>query len=600
MLLGNGGNNSKQSQLNSQTAYQSTDSQLGKSYRFQLNQAKSSFDSNLKVAKGTASQAQTTAKTASTFNSWNATQNTVLPTGDLYLRSPKASTSPRQWNASFLNRNATNVADFNSYDFSRPADARSLGSRKNSGKIAAQLKFDFGNGSPSRNVQTDNFAMQAWTQVKLKEGRFYKASSDSDDTTRFFFKDRQTGKVLTDLGSGGSRWNKTISVPKGGKYDFYVQSYDKSGRAAVNVKLEEVEQTGRVVTSTGLNMRRTPSSTGNTPIRNLGANETFKIVKQVKSRDTSNPSWYEIVTRNGKRGFVSAASGLSEVVGGAVLLGTSGLIVNTPPNNTPPNNGGGGFSPGSGSIPSKGFVKGGSIGFRNGPGTGESLLGDLSQNTKLDIVGKVAGDRYVANGVGYDQWYKVKTSTGKTGYVAAYYVDGGDNGGKYSSALNPKSTLYSEHLDAANPYKTAITRAAANYSWLKPSILAAIGSRESGWGLFLDSNGTGDGGHGRGIMQIDDRYHQAFINNNNWRDPGVNIKYATDNVLAEYYDYLSRNTSLRGFDLLRGAIASYNAGPGNVVDAVKSGLDVDAYTTGEDYSWDVIQRAGWFQENGWA
>jgi Bacterial SH3 domain/Transglycosylase SLT domain len=601
MLLGNGGNNPKQStHPNTHTAYQNTtESQLGKSYRFQLNQ-KSSFDSNVKGSKAASTSAQKATTKAESFNSWNATQNAALPTSELYVRSAKATSTanPRQWNASFLNRNSSNVADYNSYDFSRPVATRSLGGRGSGGKTAAQLKIDFGNGSPTRNVQSDNFALQAWTRVKLKEGRFYKASSDSNDGTRFFFKERGTGKVLTDLGSGELKWDKVLSVPKGGKYDFYVQYYEKSGRSAINVKLEEVEQTGRVVNGNGLNVRRTPSSTGNTPFQHLDSNTTFKILRQVKSTDANNPSWYEIVTRAGKRGFVSADSGLSEVVGGAVVLGGNSLIPDKPPVFTPPSGGGGG---GGSSIPSKGFVKGG-VTFRTGPGTGESILGDLSQNAKLDIVGKVSGDRYSVNGVGYDQWYKVK-SNGQTGYVAAYYVDGGDNGGslKYSSALNPNSTIYSEHLASANPYKAAIKQAAAPYSsWLKPSVLAAIGSRESGWGIFLDSNGTGDGGHGRGIMQIDDRYHQNFINNNNWRDPGVNIKYATDNVLAEYYSYLDSKTNLQGFDLLRGAIAAYNAGPGNVVDAVNAGLDVDAYTTGGDYSWDVIQRAGWFQDNGWA
>jgi hypothetical protein len=446
-------------------------------------------------------------------------------------------------------------------------------------------------------------------RVKLKEGRFYKVTSDSNDGTRFFFKDRQTGETLTTL-SGDWRnrstrdpeWDKVISVSKGGKYDFYVQYYEKSGRSAINVKLEEVEQTGRV-TSNVLNLRDRPSTVGNTPLTQLNSNETFKILRQVKSTAAdSYPDWYEVQTKSGKRGFVAAGAGYSELVNGSdiVAMGSSELAPQSP---KPQTNGGsgGGFGTSSGTIPSKGVVKGGSIGFRSGPGTGESTIGDLSQNSQLDIVGKVTGDRYVANGVGYDQWYKVRTSNGQTGYVAAYYVDGGDNGGKYSSALNPKSTLYIDHFDAAAPYKNALVQAAAPYSsWLKPSILAAIGSRESGWGLLLDSTDRGDLGNGHGIMQIDIRYHSDFINNNNWRDPGVNIKYATDNVLAEYYNYLSRNTSLRGFDLLRGAIAAYNAGPGNVVDAVNAGLDVDYYTTGKDYSWDVIQRAGWFQENGWA
>jgi Bacterial SH3 domain/Transglycosylase SLT domain len=607
--------------VNSQnTAYQNAigDADAGKYYRFQLNQ-KSSLESNPKSTKASIkNQSTIAAKTkVDTFNSWSATTNSALPTKELYMRSAKASTarnSPSRWNASFLNRTSSNVADYNSYDFSRPTATLDLGSGGGRGKTAAQLKIDFGNGRPTRNVQSDNFALQAWTRVKLQEGKFYKVSSDSNDGTRFFFKDQQSGQVLTTLsGDWRSRstsdpeWNKVLSVPKGGKYDFYVQYYEKSGRSAINVKLEEVQQTGRVVTTTGLNVRQQPSITGNTPFRRLNQNDTFKIRKQVNSNDASNPAWYEIQTKDGKRGYVSAASGLSEVVGSSnvVTLGTSdgggGGITTKPPTNIPSPPPSGGLGTGSGSaIPSKGLVKGSSIGLRSGTGTTASILGDLSKNTSLNIVSKVAGDKYYVNDVPYDQWYKVSTGNGQTGYVAAYYVNGGENGNRYSSALNPKSTLYSEHLAAANPYKAAVTAAAASYQWLKPAILAAIGSRESGWGIFLDSNDAGDGGHGRGIMQIDDRYHQAFISSKNWRDPGVNIKYAVDNVLADYYNYLSKNTSLTGFDLLRGAIASYNAGPGNVVDAVNAGLDVDAYTTGADYSWDVIQRAGWFQDNGWA
>ncbi|NJR40814.1 MAG: SH3 domain-containing protein [Leptolyngbyaceae cyanobacterium CSU_1_4] len=632
MISGNSGTSLKQAttlNVNAQnTAYQNAigDVDAGKYYRFQLNQ-KSSLESNSQGTKASTKNQSTIApKTqVETFNSWNATANSALSTQDLYVRSAKAkakaaSNNPNQWNASFLNRSSSNVADYNSYDFSRPAATLDLGSGGGKGKTAAQLKISFGNGRPTSNVQSNNFALQAWTRVKLQEGKFYKVSSDSDDGTRFFFKDQQTGQVLTTLnGDWRTRttrdpeWSKVLSVPKGGKYDFYVQYYDKSGRSSINVKLEEVEQTGRVKTSTGLNVRQQPSTTGNTPFRLLKQNDTFKIRKQVKSNDASNPDWYEIQTKDGKRGFVSAGSGLSEVVGGSnvVTLGTSegsGGITTKPPiaptTPTIPTNPNttGGFGSGSGSsIPAKGLVKGSSIGLRSAAGTSASILGDLSKNTALNIVGKVAGDKYYVNDVPYDQWYQVKTGNGQTGYVAAYYVDGGDNGGKYSSSLNSKSTYYGEHFRAAQPYKAAVTAAAAPYSkWLKPSILAAIGSRESGWGLFLDSNDSGDGGHGRGIMQIDDRYHQDFINSKNWRDPGVNIQYAVDNVLAEYYSYLSRNTSLTGFDLLRGAIASYNAGPGNVVDAVNAGLDVDAYTTGKDYSWDVIQRAGWFQDNGWA
>jgi uncharacterized protein YgiM (DUF1202 family) len=625
MLSGNSGNSLKQATTlnvnNQNTAYQNAaqNSDAGKYYRFQSGQ-KSSSEPSLKGFKTSSKSVATAKPKADTFNSWNATGNSALRTSDLAVgttnvRSAKANStnSPRRWNARFLNRNSSNVADYNSYDFSRPTATLDLGGRGSGGTTAAQLKVDFGNGRPTRNVQSDNYAMEAWTTVKLKEGKFYKVTSDSNDGTRFFFKDRQTGQVLTtlngdwrDRSTSDPDWNKVVSVPKGGKYDFFVQYYEKSGRSTINVKLEEVQQSGRVVTSAGLNVRSQASTSGNTPFTRLDQNETFKVLKQVKSNDANNPNWYQVQLRNGKRGFVSAAEGLSQLTDGAIVtLGTNDLggggggLINKPPV-TPPSNGGG-FGVGSGSIPSKGFVKGNSIGLRSGAGTSASILGDLSKNTALTIVDQVAGETYESPaGIPYDQWYKVKTNNGRTGYVAAYYVDGGDNGGRYPSAINPKSNYYGAHLAKANPYKTLVTAAAAPYSkWLKPSILAAIGSRESNWGAALDSTGRGDNGYGHGIMQIDSDFHPEFIATQNWRDPAVNIKYAVDNVLSDYYDQLAAETNLRGFDLLRGAIAAYNAGVGGVKAALAEGLDVDGRTTGKDYSWDVIQRAGWFQANGW-
>ncbi|MCU0569672.1 MAG: SH3 domain-containing protein [Oculatellaceae cyanobacterium Prado106] len=552
-----------------------------------------------------------TSSRASGFNSWSATQNSASD----FIRTAQSSSSgkPSRWNGSFINRNANNVSDFNSYNFSQPAARLDLGSRGRSGKVAAQLKVDFGNDRPARGVQSDNFAMEAWTRVNLKEGRFYRISSDSNDGTRFFFRDRQTGQVLTsmngdwrDRSTTDATWNsQSVYVPKGGRYDFFVQYYEKSGRSVVNVKLEETEQTGRVVSPT-LNLRQSPSTVGNTPIRALNANDTFTVRRQVKSsNDPGVPDWYEVQLRNGTRGYVAAGSDFVELVGGSVALGSSGPI-NTPPNRGNDAGGGGGFSPSSGALPKEVVVRGNSIGFRNSAGTSASLLGDLSRNTKLTVLDKVSGERYTANGVSYSEWYKVEgTVNGRkqVGYVAAYFVDGEAlfNDGRYQSALSKNSTYYSEHFKAANPYKAALEQVAAPYkSWLKPSILAAIGSRESGWGLLLDSQGKGDNGYGHGIMQIDSDFHPNFINTQKWWDPAVNIKYAVENVLVPYYNTLASTTNLKGFDLLRGALAAYNAGPGGVQRAVNNGLDVDAYTTGADYSWDVIQRAGWFQDNGWA
>jgi hypothetical protein len=545
-----------------------------------------------------------------TRTTWVATANQPLASNDegfRYLRDDSATTRsqtpagrPRRWNASFLNRTAANVDNYANYDFSRPAATRDLGGRGRNGKMLARLKVDFDNDSPARGVQSDNFAMQAWTRVRLSKGKFYKVTSDSNDGTRFFFTDSRNDNTLTTLdgdwrNNSSREWSQLVYVPESGRYNFFVQHYDRSGDALVNISLEEVQATGQTRNVT--NLRREPSTVGNTPITQLRSGESLKILRQVQSRnDANNRDWYEVETRDGQRGYV--ATNLVRVEGGLAVLGQPGN------NNGPifPNPGGNGASSGDG------IVKGSSIALRDSASTSARLLGEMGNNSRVKILEKVAGGSYGSfsspDGDIYDQWYKVKTSSGQTGYVAAYFVDFETVGSTFSTALSRNSTVYREHFNEAQKYKSIVESAARPYSsWLKPSLVAAIGSRESGWGVLLSPfgpGGTGDGGFGRGLMQIDSQFHPEFTSSNRWKDPAENIRYALDNVLSDYYDYLSRNTNLRGFELLRGAVAAYNAGPGNVVAAINQGLDVDYYTTGKNYSRDVMQRAGWFQLNGWA
>ncbi|NJR65392.1 MAG: hypothetical protein HC772_08880 [Leptolyngbyaceae cyanobacterium CRU_2_3] len=96
-----------------------------------------------------------------------------------------------RWNASFINRTAANVDKYDSYNFSSPNLVKDLGTRGKSGKTLARLNVDYGTRSPGTGVQNDNYAMQAWTRVSLKEGKFYQVKSDSNDGTRFFFRDRK-------------------------------------------------------------------------------------------------------------------------------------------------------------------------------------------------------------------------------------------------------------------------------------------------------------------------------------------------------------------------------------------------------------------------
>lgn len=157
----------------------------------------------------------------------------------------------------------------------------------------------------------------------------------------------------------------------------------------------------------------------------------------------------------------------------------------------------------------------------------------------------------------------------------------------------------SQHEKAAMSFRAFIEASAEKHD-IEPCVVAGLGSRESGWGLFLEPRGptgTGDSGHGHGLLQIDDRFHRGFIRSGDWKDPQKNIAYGVA-YLAEQLNELS------GLDLtpqahLRAGLVSYNAGRDDVYRALRLGHSLDYYTTGRDYSKDVLDRAGWFQREGW-
>lgn len=100
--------------------------------------------------------------------------------------------------------------------------------------------------------------------------------------------------------------------------------------------------------------------------------------------------------------------------------------------------------------------------------------------------------------------------------------------------------------------------------------------------------GRGDGGHGRGLMQIDDRWHKQWLATHDWTDPEQNIRKGAE-ILREAHD-LFRSKGFRGDSLWRATIAAYNAGAGRVLAAVRAGQDPDSVTKGRDYSAWVADR----------
>jgi hypothetical protein len=99
-------------------------------------------------------------------------------------------------------------------------------------------------------------------------------------------------------------------------------------------------------------------------------------------------------------------------------------------------------------------------------------------------------------------------------------------------------------------YGPQIAAAAARHH-LDPRLLAAVAAQETG-GPGADSgrNIVGDGGHGRGVFQIDDRWH-AFARTPAAMDPAQNADYAAGILASNLRQY--------GGDV-RSALSAYNTG----------------------------------------
>ncbi len=155
-----------------------------------------------------------------------------------------------------------------------------------------------------------------------------------------------------------------------------------------------------------------------------------------------------------------------------------------------------------------------------------------------------------------------------------------------------------EEFDLCRQMKEIILAAAQRHQWEAPEEIAGILSRESRFGLILDPDLTGDGGHGHGLMQIDDHSFGDWLAVHDWTDPPTNIEMGVK-VLIGKYNYLAGQGLLDNLSEAEGrraAIAAYNCGEGNVAKVLQAGDDIDSRTAGHDYSTDVLARAQEFKE----
>jgi hypothetical protein len=133
------------------------------------------------------------------------------------------------------------------------------------------------------------------------------------------------------------------------------------------------------------------------------------------------------------------------------------------------------------------------------------------------------------------------------------------------------------------------------------ALVLAMGSRETNI-----ANIVGDGGHGRGWLQIDDRFHAPWLQTHaGCKDGTWNAKFAsalptgrvptlTASVLKAI-ELLHGNVAFASAhnvpsgERVRFAVAAYNAGAGGAISGFQGG-NVDAKTAHGDYSADVLSR----------
>lgn len=135
-------------------------------------------------------------------------------------------------------------------------------------------------------------------------------------------------------------------------------------------------------------------------------------------------------------------------------------------------------------------------------------------------------------------------------------------------------------------YKERYEEAARRYN-LPPALLAAIASRESRGGAALDRNGEGDGGHGFGLMQVDNRNPFRVVREGGaYGQPHIN---QAAGILRSKLDAVKRDfPNLSESQQLFTAVSRYNGGAGRAYP------NSDRGTTGGDYANDVIARAQYY------
>ena len=239
----------------------------------------------------------------------------------------------------------------------------------------------------------------------------------------------------------GSDWYK-ITEKETGKTGYVHKSFvtatdsGSSGGADAEIKDDDSSSsssgTTGVINADYVNLR-TGAGTGNSVVTVMRKDTKFTLVSESPTGD-----WYNIKTSDGKTGWV---------IKDYITIEKS-------------SSGGGSSSGGSGSSSaSTGYVNEDYVNLRKGAGTGNAVISCMRKNTKFTLVSKSpTGD-----------WYNIKTSDGKTGWVIKDYItiekssSGGSSSGGSSSSGSISLSNTSETIYTGN--QLAITAKGGSVKW---------------------------------------------------------------------------------------------------------------------------------------
>ncbi len=158
---------------------------------------------------------------------------------------------------------------------------------------------------------------------------------------------------------------------------------------------------------------------------------------------------------------------------------------------------------------------------------------------------------------------------------------------RLTTTYSKSNRTLQSHLNAAMKYR-AIIEEAARACEVQPSILLGLGSHQTGWGLQPNRRGQ------IGLFGIAAALHDPN-RTGRYDAPRDNILFACS-VLQENKELFGARTSLKGAMLWAAAIAAFNMPQRQIFEMIERG---GMSRSLPEEARQVLNRAGWFQLQGW-